>query len=123
MSPSSGTRVASRITCDDPATLEFAAEVTAIREVARVDGRQVWQIALDKTAFYPTGGGQPFDTGALIATARSGTSLEVPITAVEEDAAGEVWHTTNKPLQEGTPVRGVVDANRCRANLQQDSGG
>jgi alanyl-tRNA synthetase len=113
---------AERIYYDEPATLEFTAEVTAIREVARVDGRQVWQIALDRTAFYPTSGGQPNDTGKLTATARSGASLDAPITGVEEDDTGEVWHTTSKPLQEGTAVRGTVDAARRRDHMQQHSG-
>lgn len=115
-------QIADRIYYDEPATLEFTAEVTAIRELARVDGKQVWQIALDRTAFYPTSGGQPHDTGALIATARSGASLEVPITDVEEDDAGEVWHTTAKPLQEGTAVRAVISEYRRRDHMQQHTG-
>lgn len=113
---------ANRIYYDEPATLEFTAEVTAIRELAKVDGQQVWQIALDRTAFYPTSGGQPYDTGMLVATARSGASLEVPITNVEEDEAGEVWHTTSKPLQEGTVVSGRVETTRRRDHMQQHSG-
>jgi alanyl-tRNA synthetase len=90
--------------------------------VARIDGKQVWQLALDRTAFYPTSGGQPFDTGTLTATARSGASLEVPITHVEEDESGEVWHTTTKPLQEGTSVRAAVNAARRHDHMQQHSG-
>ncbi|SDE86595.1 alanyl-tRNA editing protein [Terriglobus roseus] len=113
---------ANRIYYDEPGTLEFTAEVTAIRELARVDGQQVWQIALDRTAFYPTSGGQPYDMGVLIATARSGASLEVPITNVEEDEAGEVWHTTSKPLQEGTVVSGRIETARRRDHMQQHSG-
>jgi alanyl-tRNA synthetase len=113
---------ANRIYYDEPATLEFTAEVTAIRELARVDGQQVWQIALDRTAFYPTSGGQPYDTGVLVATARSGASLEVPITNVEEDETGEVWHTTSKPLQEGTIVAGRIEAARRHDHMQQHSG-
>jgi alanyl-tRNA synthetase len=31
-----------------------------------------WSIALDRTAFYPTTGGQPFDTGTLGRRARRG---------------------------------------------------
>ena len=116
------TQAAGRIYYDDPGRLEFTAEVTAIRELARFDGRQVWQIALDRTAFYPTSGGQPHDTGTLTATARSGAQLAVPVSNVEEDAAGEVWHTTHKPLQEGTAVRGTVDAARRRDHMQQHSG-
>lgn len=113
---------ANRIYYDEPATLEFTAEVTAIRELAKVDGQQVWQIALDRTAFYPTSGGQPYDTGVLVATARSGASLEVPITNVEEDETGEVWHTTSKPLQEGTAVSGRIEATRRRDHMQQHTG-
>ena len=122
MSLSAGTHVADRIYYDEPLCMEFSAEVTAIREVARVDGKQVWQIALDRTAFYPSSGGQPFDTGTLIATARSGASLSVPIAEVTEDEAGEVWHTTQKPLQEGTVVRCHVDTARRRDHMQQHSG-
>ena len=117
-----GTEAARRIYYDDSDRLEFTAGVTAIRELARVNGRQVWQIALDQTAFYPTSGGQPHDTGRLIATSRSGALLEVPVSNVEEDDAGEVWHTTGKPLQEGTAVRGVVDMARRRDHMQQHSG-
>lgn len=113
---------ADRIYYDEPAALEFTAEVTAIRELARVDGQQVWQIALDRTAFYPTSGGQPYDTGILIAKARSGASLEVPIATVEEDETGEVWHTTSKPLQEGTVITGQIHAARRRDHMQQHTG-
>lgn len=113
---------ADRIYYDAPATLEFTAEVTAIRELARVDGQQVWQIALDRTAFYPTSGGQPYDTGVLVAKARSGASLEVPITQVEEDELGEVWHTTSKPLQEGTAITGQIHAVRRHDHMQQHTG-
>ena len=38
----------------------FTASVT---EVLDVDGRAA--VVLDRTAFYPTSGGQPFDTGVL----------------------------------------------------------
>jgi alanyl-tRNA synthetase len=82
----------------------------------------VWQIALDRTAFYPTSGGQPYDTGVLVARARSGASLEVPITQVDEDETGEVWHTTSKPLQEGTTITGQIHAARRRDHMQQHTG-
>jgi alanyl-tRNA synthetase len=117
-----GDQAAERMYYDEPSRMEFTATVTAIREVARVDGKQVWQIALDRTAFYPTSGGQPYDTGVLTAIARSGAKLHVPITAVDEDESGEVWHTTAKPLQEGTEVTGTVDAARRVNHMQQHSG-
>lgn len=110
------------------AELEFSAVVTDIRLVATeaLEGgakQQVWQVALDRTAFYPEGGGQPWDTGVLQATARSGAVLEVPVERVEEDeGTGEIWHFVRKPLVEGTEVMGRVDFARRVDHEQQHSG-
>ncbi|MEA2539545.1 MAG: alanyl-tRNA synthetase, partial [Acidobacteriaceae bacterium] len=106
----------------DPSLACFDAHVSDIREVSRTQGRSLWQIALDRSAFYPTSGGQPHDTGTLTATSSGGALLEAPILAVEEDEHGEVWHTTPKPLLAGTVVRGYVDWNRRRDHMQQHSG-
>ena len=119
--------VAERLYYEDAAALEFRAVVTDIRldshAVAESGQReQVWQVALDRTAFYPVGGGQPWDTGSLIATAKSGAVLEVPVERVEEDEAGEVWHFVRKPLPEGTEVVGRVDAERRMDHAQQHTG-
>src|SRR6202522_3806861 len=106
----------------DPSLASFDAHVSDIREVSRSQGRSLWQIALDRSAFYPTSGGQPHDTGMLTATSSGGALLEAPILAVEEDDQGEVWHTTPKPLLAGTRVRGYVDWSRRRDHMQQHSG-
>ena len=106
----------------DPSLASFDAHVSDIREVSRTEGRSLWQIALDRSAFYPTSGGQPHDTGVLTATSSGGALLEAPILAVEEDDQGEIWHTTPKPLLAGTPVRGYVDWSRRRDHMQQHSG-
>ena len=106
----------------DPSLASFDAHVSDIREVSRTQGRSLWQIALDRSAFYPTSGGQPHDTGVLTATSSGGALLEAPILAVEEDEQGEVWHTTPKPLLAGTLVRGYVDWSRRRDHMQQHSG-
>src|ERR1700761_6993781 len=106
----------------DPSLASFDAHVSDIREVSRTQGRSLWQIALDRSAFYPTSGGQPHDTGVLTATSSGGALLEAPILAVEEDEQGEVWHITPKPLLAGTPVRGYVDWSRRRDHMQQHSG-
>ncbi len=137
--------VADRLYYDSPA-LEFTAAVTDIRLVATErpllpgpEGTgphgtgqppaaptspvsQLWQVSLDRTAFYPEGGGQPWDTGVLVATARSGATISVPVERVEEDADGEVWHFVRKPLVAGTAVQGRVDAERRRDHMQQHSG-
>ena len=72
----------------------FGAEVTG------VDGHRV---ALDRTAFYPTGGGQPFDTGRL-GEAR----------VVEVRKEGElVWHTLEGSVPSvGERVEGEIDWDR-----------
>ena len=113
---------ATRLYLDDCTATRFRATVTEIREFARKDGVQVWQIALDRTAFYPMGGGQPHDTGFLRACSRSGAALEIPVDEVSEDDAGEVWHATTKPVLAGTEVDGIVDAERRRDHTQQHSG-
>ena len=106
----------------DPLLAAFDAHVADIREVSRSEGRSLWQIALDRSAFYPTSGGQPHDTGLLTATSSGGALLEAPILAVEEDEHGQVWHTTPKPILAGTAVRGYVDWSRRRDHMQQHSG-
>jgi alanyl-tRNA synthetase len=109
------------------AELEFTAKVADIRLDSTAQNEageksQLWQVALDRTAFYPTSGGQPFDTGVLVATSRSGSTLEVPVERVEEDDAGEVWHYVRKPLIADTEVTGFVDAPRRQDHEQQHSG-
>ncbi|MCX8175325.1 MAG: alanyl-tRNA editing protein AlaXM [Candidatus Micrarchaeota archaeon] len=64
-------------------------------------------IALDQTVFYPTGGGQPCDTGRLI---RGGE--EFPVVSVAK-AGGEIIHRTAKAgLQAGDEVQCAIDWER-----------
>ncbi|HVW76000.1 MAG TPA: DHHA1 domain-containing protein [Alloacidobacterium sp.] len=100
----------------------FTTQIADIRELSRTDGQSIWQIALDRTAFYPTSGGQPHDLGTLRATSRNGAVLEVPVVGVEEDEHGEVWHQTLKPLLAGTEVAGEIDWERRLDHMQQHSG-
>lgn len=111
-----------RLYSTDSFLTNFDAVVTDIHELSRANGQSLWRMTLNRSAFYPTGGGQPFDTGVLIATARSGVELTAEIVDVEEDEYGEVWHHTAKPLVAGTPVRGVIDAARRLDHMQQHSG-
>jgi alanyl-tRNA synthetase len=82
----------------------FTGAVTDLRKCASGNGELAWQLALDRTAFYPTSGGQPFDTGRLSALAREGAVLMVPVEQVEEDEDGTVWHFVREPLAAGTHV-------------------
>ena len=47
-----------RLYYSDPYLREFDARVARVDEI---DGRR--SVVLDRTAFYPTSGGQPFDVG------------------------------------------------------------
>ncbi|MGB6134312.1 MAG: alanine--tRNA ligase-related protein [Acidobacteriaceae bacterium] len=100
----------------------FTATVRDIREVARGGGESLWQVALDRTAFYPESGGQPWDTGVLSATSRGGAELDVAVESVEEDEDGEVWHLVRKPLAVGTHVEGHIDWERRFDRMQQHTG-
>lgn len=111
-----------RLYSTDSFLTDFDAVVTDIQEVSRASGQSLWRVALDRSAFYPTGGGQPFDIGTLIATSRSGAELTAEIVDVEEDDLGEVWHHTWKPLIAGTVVHGSIDAVRRLDHTQQHSG-
>jgi alanyl-tRNA synthetase len=68
-------------------------------------------IVLDRTAFYPTSGGQPHDTGTL---------NNLPVTDVLEDEEDRIVHVVAEDVQ-GT-VRGTVDWSRRFDHMQQHTG-
>ena len=78
-------------------------------------------IKLDQTAFYPTSGGQVFDTGVL-----RGDGGEARVEQVEETENGEVVHYINPAditnVRPGMKVRGTIDTFRRRDHMQQHSG-
>jgi alanyl-tRNA synthetase len=111
-----------RLYYDNAHLTVFSAHVTRIEEVSRTAGQSVWRIALDRSAFYPTSGGQPHDRGTLTASSRSGAALVASVEAVEEDDHGEVWHYTAKPLTAGTEVQGAIDWARRLDHMQQHTG-
>ncbi|HEX7961470.1 MAG TPA: alanine--tRNA ligase-related protein, partial [Terriglobales bacterium] len=77
---------------------DFDAQVADLHEMTRQGTNSTWMVKLDRTAFYPTSGGQPFDTGTLTAFSKSGAELKVKVEDVFEDEAGEIWHHTDKVL-------------------------
>lgn len=84
--------------------------LSTVRSCTRVDGG--WDVLLDRTIFYPTGGGQPCDLGWL---------GEAEVLDVREEA-GEVVHRCNAPLAVGTQVQGQIDWARRFMLMQQHSG-
>jgi alanyl-tRNA synthetase len=93
---------------------EFDATVTQIEQR---DGRTF--VHLDRTAFYPTSGGQPFDIGALVAPPYQGRVVDV----VDDDAGGVV-HVMDggAALSAGVAVHGVIDWARRFDHMQQHTG-
>lgn len=72
-------------------------------------------VTLDRTAFYPTGGGQPSDTGTLGAA----RVLE----CIDEEEAGVVRHMIEgEPPEVGAQVEGRIDWARRLDHLQQHTG-
>ena len=95
----------------DPYQREFSAAVAACRPDENQPG--CFETALDQTAFYPEGGGQPCDLGLL-----GGES----VLAVRIDGEGVVWHRTARPLQPGQTVEGAIDWARRFDLMQQHTG-
>ena len=88
-----------RLYYQDPYQRTFEARVVAYREE---NGQPA--VTLSATAFYPTAGGQPHDTGTLD---------DARIVDVTVDEQGEVWHLLDRPLdraEQETVVRGVIDS-------------
>jgi len=111
-----------RLYYSDPFLKTFSGSVTDVRELADSHGNPLWQLALDRSAFYPSSGGQPFDTGQLRATSPSGTARTIPVEQVEEDEQGAVWHFVRQPVAAGTPVEGLIDWERRFDHMQQHTG-
>ena len=107
-----------RLYYNDSSLLKFDATVTAVEQ----QGDQAL-VSLDRSAFYPTSGGQNFDTGEIFGIA-NGSRVWV-IDVQEQEQTGDILHLIDCPpgwLQPGVPVRGEVDANRRRDHMQQHSG-
>ena len=111
-----------RLYYSDPFLQEFTARVAKLRELSSAShGDCLWQLALDRSAFYPTSGGQPFDTG-LLSTPTNLTRNDVMVEQVEEDEEGTVWHFVREAISEGTEIRGRIDWPRRFDHMQQHTG-
>jgi len=93
---------------------EFPATVTAVDPTAN-------RVALDRTAFYPGGGGQPCDVGKMVAVETSDASQAWEVSKVAKEG-GLVWHTLSNvsPLLagEGQGVRCTLDWERRYALMR-----
>ena len=103
-----------RLYYDDSFLYAFDAEIRDITETPRP------AITLDRTAFYPTSGGQIHDTGWI-----SSGSNKYRVTEVAESEGGRVIHYLEAPVKDltpGTHIQGEIDSARRRDHMQQHSG-
>ena len=91
----------------DPFLQEFTATVTGCEKV-----KNGWEVQLDRTAFYPEGGGQPADHGSLGGAAVSDV----------RERGGVIYHTCDRALEIGGEVDGKIDFARRFDFMQQHSG-
>ena len=92
---------------EDSRLREFDARVLECRQEG-----QSWLVTLDRTAFYPEGGGQAGDTGTLAGVRVLDT----------QEHAQEVIHFCDGALEPGMVVHGVIDYDRRFDLMQQHTG-
>ena len=90
---------------------EFDATVLSCTE-----DKKGWAVVLDRTAFYPEGGGQPADHGTM--------SFGDTVAQIEDvrERGGLVVHYTQTEIPAGTQVHGVIDWDRRFDFMQQHTG-
>ena len=91
----------------DPFLKEFTATVLDCQP-----GKNGYTVTLDRTAFYPEGGGQPADHGTLDGAA---------VTDVHEKN-GVIFHNVDRAVEIGKTVSGFIDWARRFDHMQQHSG-
>src|SRR4051812_16333656 len=96
-----------RLYYTEPYLREFAARVV---ERTSHEGQEA--VVLDRTAFYPTSGGQPFDVGTL---------ADVKVTDVVDLEDGRLLHVVDRQPAE-TEVEGRIDWTRRFDHMQQHTG-
>ena len=91
----------------DPYIREFDARVMACEQV-----KDQYRILLDRTAFFPEGGGQPGDRGMIGEALIKDTH--------EKD--GMIWHYSDRMLNVGSEVHGKIDWDFRFSNMQNHAG-
>jgi alanyl-tRNA synthetase len=85
----------------------FDALVTGCEET-----KKGWLVQLDRTAFFPEGGGQPADTGSI------GPARVLDV----QEREGRILHTTDRPLPPGERFACALDAEQRLRRMQNHSG-
>jgi alanyl-tRNA synthetase len=99
---------------------EFDAEVL---DLSASDSDSRPALILDRTAFYPTSGGQVFDTG-WIRPDEADASNRVRVAEVTDREDGQILHILENAgsIRKGSRIHGLIDVERRRDHMQQHSG-
>lgn len=83
------------------------------------EGEKRWKLVLDKTVFYPMGGGQPTDQGMLTGDGWSGKVYQVLT------REGEIYHfvESDTPPAAGSVLHGTIDWDRRYKHMRLHSAG
>src|SRR2546425_5060465 len=98
-----------RLYYSDPYLLEFDANVVEIKPIGNRTG-----VVLDRTAFYPTSGGQPNDLGTI-------NDVRL-LDCFEDETSGVVIHVVSDRIPSGGLGRGRVDSPTRTDHMQQHPG-
>lgn len=91
----------------------FTAKVLECREVLGEDKQgSLWALILDRTAFFPEGGGQDADKGTL-------GGQEVKDVKIKD---GRICHLVEKPVATGNVIEGIIDWEVRNAKMQNHTG-
>ena len=96
-----------RLYYQDSHQKEFEAEVLSCEAI-----EHGWRVVLDRTAFFPEGGGQSGDTGTL-------DGIEVWDTQEAEDT---IYHYTSQPIETGRKLQGKIQFEERFSRMQHHSG-
>jgi alanyl-tRNA synthetase len=104
-----------RLYYDDAFESEFTARVIACEPALITSSSEVkapaWEVVLDRTAFYPTSGGQPHDLGKL------GDANVIDV----RDAEDEIIHIVDQPVELGE-AKCCINWARRFDHMQQHTG-
>jgi alanyl-tRNA synthetase len=102
--------VTERLYYTEPYATEFDASVLNVEPIPEQNSRH--GVVLDRTAFYPSSGGQPFDTGTL---------GDARVVDVVDRVDGAILHVVEGAIAAG-PVHGTIDWTRRFDHMQQHTG-
>ncbi len=108
-----------RLYYSDSFLYDFDAEVVDVVPASAAEPRTA--LILNRSAFYPTSGGQIFDTGWLTSSDSDDKAAVMEVTEMND---GTIHHLVDRgePFRRGSRVHGSIDRERRRDHMQQHSG-